>query len=189
MLKIINKYALFLLLLVQMTAVIGQSKNLNFIFKSGEEGYACFRIPAIVSTKSGALLAFAEGRKTGCGDAGDIDLVLKRSFDFGKTWSSLHVVWSDSSNTCGNPAPVVDQNTGEIVLLSTWNLGADHEAQIINQKSVNTRRIFVLRSGNEGETWSIPKEITAQVKLPTWTWYATGPGNGIQLKSSSYKNR
>ena len=189
MLKIINKYALILLLLVQMSNVIGQSKNLNFIFKSGEEGYACFRIPAIVSTKSGVLLAFAEGRKTGCGDAGDIDLVLKRSFDVGKTWSSLQVVWSDSSNTCGNPAPVVDQNTGDIVLLSTWNLGTDHEAQIINLKSVNTRRIFVLRSGNEGETWSIPKEITEQVKLPTWTWYATGPGNGIQLQSSSYKNR
>lgn len=189
MLKIINKYALILLLLVQMNTAIGQSKNLNFIFKSGEEGYACFRIPAIVSAKSGALLAFAEGRKTGCGDAGDIDLVLKRSFDLGKTWSSLQVVWSDSSNTCGNPAPVVDQNTGDIVLLSTWNLGTDYEAQIINLKSVNTRRIFVLRSGNEGETWSIPKEITEQVKLPNWTWYATGPGNGIQLQSSSYKNR
>lgn len=165
------------------------AQTIPFIFKSGDEGYACFRIPAIVSTKSGALLAFAEGRKTGCGDAGDIDLVLKRSFDFGKTWSSLQVVWSDSSNTCGNPAPVVDLNTGDIVLLSTWNLGTDHEAQIINQKSVNTRRIFLLRSGDEGETWSIPKEITDQVKLPTWTWYATGPGNGIQLQSGVHKNR
>jgi sialidase-1 len=189
MLKIFNKYALLLLLLVQQQAAMGQTQNLNFIFKSGDEGYACFRIPAIVSTKSGALLAFAEGRKTGCGDAGDIDLVLKRSYDFGKTWSSLQVVWSDTTNTCGNPAPVVDQNTGDIILLSTWNLGTDHEAQIINQKSVNTRRIFLLRSVNEGKTWSTPNEITNQVKLPNWTWYATGPGNGIQLRDGAHKSR
>ena len=59
------------------------------MFKSGEEGYRCFRIPAIVATTSGTLLAIAEGRKTGCGGAGDIDLVLKRSHDGGETWSEL----------------------------------------------------------------------------------------------------
>ena len=93
------------------------------IFKSGEEGYQCFRIPAIISASDGSLLAFAEGRKLNCGDAGNIDLVLKKSADGGKTWGPLQVVWDDGSNTCGNPAPVLDSKSGHVVLLSTWNLG------------------------------------------------------------------
>src|SRR6185312_9197114 len=96
------------------------SQNLNFIYKAGEDGYSCFRIPAMVTTTKGTVLAFAEARKNNCGDAGDIDLVVKRSSDNGKTWGALQMVWSDSTNTCGNPAPIVDKRTGNIILLSTW---------------------------------------------------------------------
>ncbi len=164
-------------------------QKLAHVFKAGEEGYACFRIPAIISTKNGVLLAFAEGRKANCSDAGDIDLVLKRSEDNGNTWSNLQVVWSDGENTCGNPAPVVDKNTGRILLLSTWNLGADHEPAIIDQTSTDTRRIFILYSDDDGMRWSAPKEITRSVKLPEWTWYATGPVNGIQISRGRHKGR
>ena len=65
------------------------AQPLTHLFKGGEEGYRCFRIPAIVATGKGTLLAFAEGRKNGCGDTGDIDLVVKRSSDGGETWSAL----------------------------------------------------------------------------------------------------
>lgn len=159
------------------------------LYQSGSEGYACFRIPAILTSKNGVLLAFAEGRKDHCGDAANIDLVLKRSFDGGKTWTPLQVVWSDSTNTCGNPSPVLDQKSGKILLLSTWNLGADHESQIIDNQSKDTRRIFLLSSEDEGEHWSAPRELTADVKQPNWTWYATGPCNGIQIKKGKYKGR
>ncbi len=172
-----------------LVAGVGISQTPEFLFKSGEDGYQCFRIPAIITTQSGTLLAFAEGRKKDCGDAGDIDLVLKRSEDQGKTWSALQVVWSDSANTCGNPAPVLDARTGNIVLLSTWNLGADHEWQIINGSSQNTRRVYVLTSTDEGRSWSAPREITTAVKQPNWTWYATGPVNGIQIRQGKYKGR
>lgn len=165
------------------------AQDLNYLFRSGDAGYKCFRIPAIVKSTSGTLLAFAEARKNGCGDAGDIDLVLRRSLDNGRSWSPIQIVWDDSANTCGNPAPVIDEKTGKIVLLSTWNLGSDHEPMIINQTSKDTRRIFVLSSSDDGIHWTKPKEITSDVKLPNWTWYATGPVNGIQLKNGKHKGR
>jgi len=165
------------------------AQQLNHIYKNDEEGYKCFRIPALITTANGTVLAFAEGRKNNCGDAGDIDLVIKRSEDGGKTWSQLQVVWNDSTNTCGNPAPVVDQKTGNILLLSTWNLGSDHEKDIINGSSKDTRRVFVLSSADDGKTWSPATEITKNVKKDNWTWYATGPGRGIQLSKGKHKGR
>lgn len=161
----------------------------NYIYRAGEDGYACFRIPAILTTADGTLLAFAEGRKRGCSDTGDIDLVVKRSVDNGVHWSALQVVWDSGTNTSGNPAPVLDAETGTIFLLSTWNLGEDREPQIIAQTSVDTRRVYVLSSRDNGLTWSDPKEITQDVKLPSWTWYATGPGSGIQLTRGAYAGR
>ncbi len=109
--------------------------------------------------------------------------------DGGKTWGPLQVVWTDGNNTCGNPAPVVDEVTGEILLLSTWNLGSDREPEIIEGKSRDTRRVFLLKSEDEGLSWSGPEEITGQVKAENWTWYATGPVHGIQLKNEKFRGR
>lgn len=169
--------------------VYAQAPGLNYIFKNGEEGYSCFRIPALITTPRGAVLAFAEGRKNNCGDAGDIDLVVRRSEDGGKTWGPLRVIWNDSANTCGNPTPVVDQTTGAIVLLSTWNWGADKEKAIKDRTSHDTRRVYVLSSMDDGASWSTPMEITGNVKRPDWTWYATGPGRGIQISQGRRKGR
>jgi sialidase-1 len=166
-----------------------QVDSLNFIFKAGENGYACFRIPALINTKNGTLLAFAEARKNNCGDSGDIDLVVKRSSDQGKTWTGLKLVWSDSSNTCGNPVPVQDQSTGKIILISTWNLGTDHEKQIIDGSSKDGRHVYMLSSDDDGNNWSPATEITAQVKKTGWTWYATGPCHGVQVLQGKYAGR
>ena len=161
----------------------------NYVFKNGDDGYKCFRIPAIVTTPKGTVLAFAEARKNNCGDAGDIDMVVKRSEDGGKTWSALQVVWNDSTNTCGNPAPVVDETTGAIVLLSTWNFGADKEKVIKDRTGKDARRVFVLTSVDEGHSWSSAREITGEVKGSDWTWYATGPGRGLQISKGRHKGR
>jgi len=159
------------------------------VFASGEDDYACFRIPAIVKLRSGDLIAFAEGRKKGCSDTGNIDLVMKRSKDGGTSWGALQLIWDDGDHTCGNPAPIVDQSSGKIVLLSTWNRGDDHEKEIIAGTSEDTRRIYLLSSSDEGITWQKPKDITKSVKRKDWTWYATGPGSGLQIKSGPYKGR
>ncbi len=159
------------------------------VFISGEENYTCYRIPAIIQAPNGHLLAFCEGRKNSCSDTGNIDLIMKRSEDFGKTWSSIQVIWDDSTNTCGNPVPIVDDETSAIHLLSTWNLGTDREREIIDQTSEDTRHVFAFQSNDNGKTWSNPKEITKDVKLPNWTWYATGPGSGIQLTHPPYSGR
>jgi sialidase-1 len=159
------------------------------VFSAGTDGYHTYRIPAIVTTTKATLLAFCEGRKGSASDAGQIDLVLKRSTDGGRTWSKQQVVWSDGTNTCGNPAPVVDRITGDILLLMTWNLGADHERQILDGTSKDTRRVFFTRSTDDGLTWSTPRDITDAVKKAHWRWYATGPVNGIQLTRGKNKER
>ena len=159
------------------------------VYISGEGGYDTYRIPALVVTNEGTLLAFSEGRRLSRSDTGDIDLLLKRSEDGGETWSQQQVVWNDSRNVCGNPAPVVDRATGTIWLLLTWNRGDDHERQIIEGTSSDTRRVFVTSSIDDGRRWSQPKEITASVKRADWTWYATGPGAGIQLQVGGHAGR
>lgn len=97
------------------------------VYTSGGEGVHTYRIPALTVTRNGTLLAFAEARQDGPGDAGDIDLVVRRSTDAGRSWSAPTTVWDDGGNTCGNPAPVVDAETGRVVLPMTWNHGRDLE--------------------------------------------------------------
>ena len=158
------------------------------LFVSGQGGYHTYRIPALVRSASGTLLAFCEGRKNSSSDTGDIDLLVRRSNDNGETWSPQQVVWSDSTNTCGNPAPVVAAD-GTIWLLSTRNLGSDSESMIINGTSIDTRRVFKLSSTDDGLTWGPAMEITTTTKQSGWTWYATGPGAGIRLTRGAQAGR
>ena len=159
------------------------------VFVSGEGGYHTYRIPSLLVTLKGTVLAFAEGRKVGTADAGDIDLVMRRSLDGGRTWQPHQMVWDDGGNTCGNPCPVVDRETGTLWLLTTWNRGDDPEPRIISGESRDTRRVFVTRSTDDGVSWSRPIEITSSVKQTNWTWYATGPGAGIQLEQGPNRGR
>ena len=110
---------------------VSSDPPMEVLFQGGTDGYDTFRIPAMVTTGNGTVLAFCEGRVGGSGDSGDIDIVLKRSTDGGESWSDLQVVWDDGANTCGNPCPVVDRETGTIWLPMTWNHGSDHESKIM----------------------------------------------------------
>ncbi|GAU65991.1 hypothetical protein SSP35_02_03600 [Streptomyces sp. NBRC 110611] len=158
------------------------------LFKAARErGYFCFRVPAVVLSARGTLLAFAEGRRHDCGDAGDIDLVLKRSTDGGRTWGPLQVVSRGKGDTHGNPAPVVDRRTGRIVLAETHNAGRTDGLGC----AVPCDRTPHLRySDDDGVTWSAPRTLASGIRPARWNaWYATGPGHGIQLARGRHAGR
>ncbi|MFH9706867.1 exo-alpha-sialidase [Streptomyces luteogriseus] len=158
------------------------------LFKASQDpGYACFRIPAIVRTTSGTLLAFAEGRVLNCGDAADIDIVLKRSTDGGRTWGPLQVVTEGAGDTHGNPAPVVDRGTGRILLAETYNTGRTDAG---NCTVPCDRTPHLQHSDDDGRTWSKPRDLSDEILPEHWnSWYATGPVHGIQLTRGRHAGR
>jgi sialidase-1 len=146
------------------------------IYESGRQGYHTYRIPALVVTSKGTLLAFCEGRKTSRSDHGDIDLILRRSSDGGQTWDQQRIVYEEGGTkkiTIGNPCAVVDKEIGVVWLAFC----RDND------------RVFIAHSADDGESWVKPREITEEVKETEWGWYATGPGHGIQLQRGKYKGR
>jgi len=152
------------------------------VFLSGDGGYHTFRIPSVIATPRGTLLAFAEGWHDAAADSGHIDLVARRSTDGGVTWSPLQVAGDNGPDAWVNPCAVVDRTTGAVWLLSTQNRGADKEKDIIAGASRSGITVWAMKSEDDGVTWSKAIEITASVKQPAWTWYATGPGVGIQTQ-------
>src|SRR5258708_38822387 len=82
------------------------------VFRAGEGGYHTYRIPALIRSPKGTLLAFCEGRRNSASDTGDIDTLLRRSFDGGKTWAALQKIADMCEDTVGNPTPMVERKTG-----------------------------------------------------------------------------
>ncbi len=121
-----------------------------------------------------------------CGDTADID-VVKRSTDGGQTWSPLQVVNAGDGDTHGNPVPIVDRQTGRIILVTTYNKGRTDSAAC----SVPCERTVHLQySDDDGITWSAPRDIDSQARRPDWdSWYVSGPGHAIQLTRGRHAGR
>ena len=173
------------------------------VFISGQDGYNTYRIPAIIRAPNGELLAFCEGRVNGGADFGHVDIVMKRSRDDGRTWSSLQVVARNGDLQAGNPAPVVDMldkdhPSGRIFLF--YCTGDNTESEV--RKGKGLREIWYKTSLDNGLTWSDPMNITMQVHKPDhpdkdpnyhfredWRSYATTPGHAIQMQRGGYTGR
>jgi sialidase-1 len=153
------------------------------VWRAGQDGYHTYRIPALIQTRSGTLLAFCEGRKDSRSDSGNIDLLVKRSTNGGRTWSAQQLVADAGPDTIGNPCPVQDRKTGTIWLPLTRNPGNLVEREIEKGGSRGTRTVWMTSSTDDGRSWVPIQEITSTTKDPGWGWYATGPGNAIQLRS------
>ncbi|CAG0918797.1 unnamed protein product [Notodromas monacha] len=152
------------------------------LFRERTEGYRMFRIPTIVTTKSGTVLVFCEGRRHAVHDHGSIDIVYRRSNDSGRTWEPMRVLINGRGEALSNPSPVVDGKQGVVVLVFCRSKSWATEP-MIRIGEASHRTVWVTRSLDDGRTWFKPKEITRSVRLEDWSWYATGPVHGIQLKS------
>lgn len=150
------------------------------LFVAGEGGYPSYRIPAVITLPGNRVVAFCEGRLGGLSDYGTIHIVARISTDGGETFGKQFLVASDGENTVGNPCPVYDRDTGAIHLLLNGNLKEGGEHDILQGKAPRT--VLYTRSMDGGETWAPLRDLTADVKKPTWTWYAMGPCHAQQLK-------
>lgn len=189
-------------LLAFLNVCISQNKNVP-VFISGTEGYKSFRIPAIIKAPNNDLLAICEGRVNSSGDFGDIDIVMKRSSDNGKTWSNTVKIVDYDLLQAGNPAPVIDYTdpsypNGRIFLF--YNTGNNHEGEVRKGKGV--REVWYKTSIDNGTTWSDAVNITTQTHRPNypqvnaaynfkedWRSYANTPGHALQITQGLYKGR
>lgn len=193
---------LFLTLLTSSSLLFGFAQEAT-VFKSGADGYASYRIPAIIQTKAGHLMAIAEGRVDHAGDYGNVDIVFKISKDEGKTWGPLQKAVDYEKLQAGNPAPVVDlldpqYPQGRIFLF--YNTGNNHEGEV--RKGKGLREVWYISSTDAGTSWSEPQNITAMVHRPNqpdinpayqftedWRTYANTPGHAFQFISGPNKGR
>ncbi len=181
--------AFLLLLLAAAFPAMGQTPTRVIVFQGGQEGYATYRIPALVATGKGTLLAFAEGRVS-MSDHAQNQLVLKRSVDAGKTWLPLQVVAVDGNASLNNPCVAV-LDSGRIVLLYQRYPADRGEAKVLaGITGEQTCLCFMTTSDDDGLKWSKPIDITPQVKRPTVaTSIAGGPGIGIVLRHGKHAGR
>lgn len=153
------------------------------LFDGGTEEYHSYRIPSLIRTATGTLIAFAEGRKGNNRDYGNIDLVYKTSKDNGKTWSALKTVVSEGDGTWGNPTAVVDESNGRVWLFMSWNSGYHNQSGTDGFERIDSwgeRKVFASYSDNDGNSWSSPVDLTSTLLPRNYTWDAMGPGIGIQ---------
>lgn len=160
----------------------------SVLFEAGQGGYTIYRIPCIVATMRDTLLAFCEARKSARGDWGQIDILMRRSTDGGRTWDAPR------------PATRLERPVPKNPLALEKGLAAANEQCINNPVAIVARsgavhflhcveyaRCYYLRSDDDGLTWSDPKDITATFEAfrPEYDWkvLATGPGHSIQLRN------
>ena len=159
--------ALFFLLTIRLLA--GQPVTED-LFRAGDGGYMTYRIPGLLA-QGKTVLAYAEARRDGFGDWADIDIVLRRSEDGGKTWAPMGVLVDSGKDTVNNPVAIAGKKAGEIHFLYC----------------VNYAKAYYMRSIDGGKTFSAAREITGAFEglrgEYDWNVIATGPGHGIRLRN------
>jgi sialidase-1 len=156
--------------------------------RAGDDGVHTYRIPGIVETGKGTLLAVYDIRYLNTRDLpGHVDVGLNRSTDGGRTWSPMQIIMDmgapHENNGIGDPTILFDPVTKRIIVAALWSKGNRSIAGSKPGLSPDTTGQFVLaHSDDDGLTWSAPYSITPQVKEPRWHLFFQGPGNGIAMQ-------
>lgn len=187
----VGRIGLLLALLLQAAVSAAGEPELADVFVPRADGFKSIRIPAIVASKSGTLLAFAEGRAADADQASN-KIIQKRSSDGGKTWGKLAVLADDGRNSLNNPCVVVEHRSGRLLLMyQSYPAGLTEQSRNLQAGYGGGRvvRAWLIASDDDGATWSKPREITTQVKRPNATTVTGGPGIGIQLRHGEHAGR
>jgi sialidase-1 len=163
------------------------------VYTRGVDGYPNYRIPAILLTNRGTLLAFAEARQGG--DHSENDIVVRRSTDGGKTWAKMHVIAEMGGDSLNDPCAVVAGETGRILLVyerypqgyHTRKMKHTEMAELGYGGPRNTQT-FLTHSDDDGVTWSEPRDVTRAFRRPDAISVGS-PGIGIQLTRGPHRGR
>ena len=192
--------ALLVPLLTCSSAYALEDRPFVVIHRQGEHSCHTFRIPGIAVTNSGTLLAVYDMRYRSRRDLqGHMDIGLSRSTDGGKTWEKPRPIMDmgrhgglpEDQNGCSDPNILVDRATGEIIVSAVWTHGKPGTHQWKGRGSEpglelsRSSQFMMVRSVDDGQTWSKPENQTAKLKNPAWHLFAPGPGNGITMKDGT----
>ena len=170
------------------------------IHRQGENDCHTFRIPAITVTNQGTLLAVYDMRYRSRRDLqGHMDIGLSRSTDGGKTWEAPKPIMDmgtygglpEDQNGCSDPNILVDKETGDIWVCAVWTHGKPGTHQWRGRGSEpglelhQSTQFMMVRSSDDGQSWSKPENWTSRLKNPKWHLFAPAPGNGITMKNGT----
>jgi sialidase-1 len=167
----------------------GENESVVAVRKAGDDGVHTYRIPGLVRTKRGTLVAVYDVRhRNGSDLPGDIDIGMSRSADGGRTWESMQIIMDMGQDPkflydgVGDPCLLVDEVTGTLWCAGLWSHGnRGWHGSGAGLEPAETGQLLLARSDDDGITWSAPTNITAQVKKPEWCLLLQGPGKGITL--------
>lgn len=149
------------------------------VFEAGKDGIDSYRIPSLVVTPKGTMLAFCEARKISSTDKTPTDIAVKRSTDKGKTWSQIQFLTGGNKEAYMDPVALVNQPTGTILLFANrWPPG---------DRSMRENTAWLIKSSDDGQTWSEPENITASLLAPGHLLNGFGPGSGTQMQGPRFK--
>lgn len=159
------------------------------LFHQGDAGVHTYRIPALLETRKGTLLAACDARHENSRDLpGRLSLVLRRSANRGKTWSAAQTLRTVTEGGVGDPSFLLDQRSGRIWCFHAYGppgIGFP-TAKPGARTGPFTLQVHAIHSDDDGRTWSPPVDLTPQIKDPAWQAVFVTSGTQIQTSTGRY---